>query len=131
MPRHAVSTSAAPKAIGPYSQAVVTSGRKTIYCSGQIPIDPATGDMVGAGDVKEQTHRVMQNLAAVLKAAGGSLEAVARTTIFLTDLQDFAHVNEVYGGYFTGAPPARATVQVTALPKGARVEIDAIAVVDE
>jgi 2-iminobutanoate/2-iminopropanoate deaminase len=130
MPRQVISTDAAPKAIGPYSQAIAATGGRTIYCSGQIPIDPATGEMVGAGDVKRQTDRIMQNLEAVLRAAGGSLDAVVKTTIFLTDLQDFALVNEVYGAYFKGAPPARATVQVAGLPKGAQVEIEAIAVLD-
>jgi 2-iminobutanoate/2-iminopropanoate deaminase len=129
MLRQAVTTDAAPKAIGPYSQAVVVSGGgRTIYCSGQIPIDPLTGEMVGSGDVKAQTQRIMQNLKAVLEAAGSSLESVVKTTIFLTDLQDFALVNEVYGSHFTGPPPARSTVQVAGLPKGAQVEIDAIAV---
>jgi 2-iminobutanoate/2-iminopropanoate deaminase len=125
-----VSTSAAPKAIGPYSQAiVVASAGRTVYCSGQIPLDPATGAMVGAGDIQAQAHQVMRNLAAVLAAAGATLGDVVKTQIFLTDLQDFARVNEVYGGYFPGTPPARSTVQVAALPKGVQVEIDAIAVV--
>jgi 2-iminobutanoate/2-iminopropanoate deaminase len=131
MSRKVVATDAAPKAIGPYSQAIVSqpgAGGRTVYCSGQIPLDPSTGEMVGAGDVKAQTHRILQNLSAVLQAAGGSLDAVVKTTIFLTDLQDFALVNEVYGSYFPQAPPARATVQVTALPRGAQVEIEAIAV---
>jgi 2-iminobutanoate/2-iminopropanoate deaminase len=131
MSRKVVTSDAAPKAIGPYSQAIVSQpgpGARTVYCSGQIPLDPATGELVGAGDVKAQTHRILTNLAAVLKAAGGSLDDVVKTTIFLTDLQDFALVNEVYGGYFASAPPARATVQVSALPRGAQVEIEAIAV---
>ncbi len=129
MSRQVISTGAAPKAIGPYSQAVVVAAGRTIYCSGQIPIDPATGEMVGAGDIKVQTDRIMKNLLAVLEAAGASLDAIVKTTIFLTDLQDFAQVNEVYGSYFKGAPPARSTVQVTGLPKGAQVEIEAIAVI--
>jgi 2-iminobutanoate/2-iminopropanoate deaminase len=128
MSRQVVSTPAAPKAIGPYSQAIAAAGSRTVYCSGQIPIDPQTGDLVGAGDVKAQTHRIMQNLSLVLKAAGGSLADVVKTTIYLTDLTDFATVNEVYGGYFTADPPARATVQVSGLPRGSQVEIDAIAV---
>jgi 2-iminobutanoate/2-iminopropanoate deaminase len=123
-----ISSPAAPQAIGPYSQAVVATGHRTVYCSGQIPLDPATGAMV-AGDIRAQTERVMRNLEAVLAAAGGSFAHVVKTTIFLTDLSDFAQVNEVYGAYFTGTPPARATVQVAALPKGAQVEIDAIAVI--
>lgn len=122
-----VSTPNAPKAIGPYSQAVVGSAARLVFCSGQIPLDPTTGEMQGGGDVKAETHQVMRNLAAVLAAAGASLDAVVKTTIYLTDLGSFAVVNEVYGGYFQGTPPARATVQVSALPKGAQVEIDAVA----
>lgn len=118
-------TDEAPKAIGPYSQAVRT-GEGTVFLSGQIPLDPATGELV-AGDVRAQTERVMENLAAVLRAAGLGFEAVVKTTIYLVDLADFAAVNEVYGRRFPHAPPARATVQVAALPRGARVEIDAIA----
>jgi 2-iminobutanoate/2-iminopropanoate deaminase len=130
MTRQIVSTPAAPAAIGPYSQAVIATGTRTIFCSGQIPLDPQTGQMVGDGDVEKQTHRVMQNLAAVLQAAGASLEAVVKTTIFLTDLASFAVVNQVYGDYFPKTPPARATVQVAALPRGAAVEIEAVAVTD-
>jgi 2-iminobutanoate/2-iminopropanoate deaminase len=128
MIRAAVSTESAPRAIGPYSQAVIAQGTRCIYCSGQIPLDPQTGKLVGEGDVAKETHRVMQNLAAVLVAAGVSLDAVVKTTIYLTDLSNFAAVNEAYATYFTGTPPARATVQVAALPKGAQVEIDAVAV---
>jgi 2-iminobutanoate/2-iminopropanoate deaminase len=128
MIREIVSTSSAPRAIGPYSQAVIVEGARCIYCSGQIPLDPQTGELVGGGDVGKETHRVMQNLAAVLKAAGMSLDAVVKTTIYLTDLRDFAVVNEAYATYFGSTPPARATVQVVALPRGARVEIDAVAV---
>jgi len=130
MLRDIVSTSAAPPAIGPYSQAVRVQGARCIYCSGQIPLDPRTGDLVGSGDVEKETHRVMQNLAAVLEAAGVSLDAVVKTTIYLTDLKNFAVVNRVYATYFGDVPPARATVQVAALPKGAQVEIDAVAVAD-
>lgn len=129
MLREVIATAEAPKAIGPYSQAIAAGSGRTVYCSGQIPIDPATGELVGAGDVRAETHRVMQNLAAVLAAAGASLDAVVKTTIYLTDLQSFAFVNEVYASYFEAAPPARATVQVAGLPKGAQVEIDAIALV--
>jgi 2-iminobutanoate/2-iminopropanoate deaminase len=128
MARETVSTEKAPKAIGPYSQAVKAGGM--VFCSGQIPLDPATGEMVGAGDVGAQTERVMQNLAAVLAAAGTTFAAVVKTTIFLADLQDFATVNQIYGRYFPTAPPARATVQVAGLPKGALVEIEAIATVE-
>ena len=128
MPRETISTSKAPKAIGPYSQGVVAAGSRILFCSGQIPLDPATGEMVGAGDVRAQTERVMQNLGEVLAAAGASFDAVAKTTIFLADLQDFGAVNEVYARYFGAAPPARATVQAAGLPKGALVEIEAVAV---
>lgn len=125
-----IATSEAPRAIGPYSQAVaVPSAGRTIFCSGQIPLDPATGEVVSAGDVRGQTEQVMRNLVAVLGAAGAPLTAVVKTTIYLTDLQEFAAVNEVYGRYFPEHPPARATVQVAGLPRGVAVEIDAIAVV--
>jgi 2-iminobutanoate/2-iminopropanoate deaminase len=120
-----IATPEAPKAIGPYSQAIAAGG--FVFCSGQIPLDPATGELE-KGDIRAQTERVMKNLQAVLAAAGAGFADVVRTTIFLADLGDFAAVNEVYGGFFAGsAPPARATVQVAALPKGARVEIDAVA----
>ena len=122
--RQAVSTEAAPKAIGPYSQAVRAGA--LLFLAGQVPLDPATGLLV-AGDVAAQTHRVMRNLKAVLEAAGSSLDAVVKTTIYLADLGDFKAVNEVYGSYFTPPAPARATVQVARLPLDARVEIDAIA----
>jgi 2-iminobutanoate/2-iminopropanoate deaminase len=121
-----VQSDGAPKAIGPYSQAVRTSGGM-VFLSGQIPLDPATGQLV-AGDIRAQTGRVMQNLGAVLGAAGLSFSHVVKTTVYLVDLADFASVNEVYGEHFAQSPPARATVQVAALPKGARVEIDAVAV---
>lgn len=124
MPR-AVSSPYAPKAIGPYSQAVVSGD--LVFCSGQIPLDPASGEIVGAGDVRAQTRQVMRNLGAVLEAAGATFSDVVRTTIYLTDLADFAIVNEVYGAFFPGTPPARATVQVSALPRAALIEIDAIA----
>jgi 2-iminobutanoate/2-iminopropanoate deaminase len=124
-----VSTTAAPKAIGPYSQAVEARGARTLFLSGQIPLDPATGELV-KGDIEVETVRVMENLRAVLAAAGAGFGDVVRTTIFLADLADFARVNEVYGRSFPADPPARATVQVAALPRGARVEIDAIAVLD-
>jgi 2-iminobutanoate/2-iminopropanoate deaminase len=122
-----VQSDGAPKAIGPYSQGVKTAGG-LMFLSGQIPLDPATGQIV-AGDIKAQANRVMENLGAVLKAAGLSFSNVVKTTIYLVDLVDYAAVNEVYGQRFPQAPPARATVQVAALPKGARVEIDAVAVV--
>jgi 2-iminobutanoate/2-iminopropanoate deaminase len=129
MPHRAIHSTDAPKAIGPYSQAVETGGGRMIFCSGQIPLDPATGEVVGAGDVRAQTERVLRNLAAVLAAGGASLADVVKTTIYLTDLQEFAAVNEIYGRYFPGVAPARATVGVAGLPRGVQVEIDAVAVV--
>ena len=120
-----ISTASAPKAIGPYSQAVVWNG--LVFLSGQIPLDPATGQMI-EGDVSAQARRVLDNLAAVLSAAGASLADVVKTTIYLANMSDFAAVNAVYGERFVHAPPARATVQVAGLPRGALVEIDAIAV---
>jgi 2-iminobutanoate/2-iminopropanoate deaminase len=119
-----ISTSDAPAAIGPYSQGVRLGS--TIYLSGQIPLDPKSGQIV-AGGIDVQTKRVMENIGAVLRAEGLTFENVAKTTIFLADLGDFQTVNEIYGSYFKQAPPARSTVQVAALPKGARVEIEVIA----
>ncbi len=119
-----VSTDKAPKAIGPYSQAVISG--ELIFTSGQIPLDPSTQQMV-QGDIRVQTERVMDNLAAVLDAAGAGFENVVKATIFVVDLGDFATVNEIYGKRFPRSPPARSTVQVAALPKGARVEIELIA----
>ena len=124
MPRHAVHSGGAPAAIGPYSQAVRSGS--LLFVSGQIPLDPVTGEVVD-GDVVAQTHRVMQSLGAILEAAGAGFDRVVRTTIFLTDLGVFSQVNEAYGSYFDAPAPARATVEVAALPKGAAVEIDAIA----
>ena len=116
----------APQAIGPYSQAIAAGG--VLYCSGQIPLDPATGELV-AGDIKTQTRRVLENLRAVLAAGGAGFQDVAKVSVFLTDLAFFAQVNEVYAEYFSeGAPPARSTFAVKALPRGADVEIEAIAV---
>jgi 2-iminobutanoate/2-iminopropanoate deaminase len=124
-----IATKSAPAAIGPYSQAVATSKETSglVFLSGQIPLDPATGELV-KGTIVEETTRVLDNLAAVLAAAGCTFQSVVKTTIYLTDLADFQAVNETYGKRFSGTFPARATVQVAALPKGARVEIDAIAV---
>jgi 2-iminobutanoate/2-iminopropanoate deaminase len=122
--RDVVSSRDAPAAIGPYSQAVRAGG--LLFISGQIPLDPESGEVVN-GDVSAQTHRVMRSLGAILEAAGVGFDDVVRTTIFLTDLGDFARVNEVYGSYFTAPAPTRATVQVAALPKSVSVEIDAIA----
>ena len=119
-----ISTDRAPKAIGPYSQAVDLGD--LVFCSGQIPLDPATGQIV-AGDIQAQTERVLKNLQEVLQAAGLGLGDVVRTTVFMTDLGEFPAMNEVYARHFPQDPPARSTVQVAALPRGARVEVDAIA----
>ena len=124
LPMKAISTPQAPAAIGPYSQAIQSGD--LVFLSGQVPIDPGTGELV-AGDIAVQTERVLDNLAAVLGAAGCTFADVVKTTIYLVDLGDFQVVNQTYAKRFSAAPPARATVQVSALPKGARVEIDAIA----
>jgi len=121
-----VSTENAPGAIGPYSQAVKTGN--LVFCSGQIPIDPATGNFV-SDDVAEQTKQVLKNLSAVLKAAGTELNKVVKTTVFLADMNDFAAMNEIYAQFFDTNKPARATVQAARLPRDARVEIDCIAVI--
>jgi len=121
-----ISTDKAPGAIGPYSQAVKTGNM--VFVSGQIPIDPATGQFVSE-DVAEQTDQVFKNLRAVLEAAGSGLDKVVKTTVFLADMNDFAAMNEVYGTYFTAEHPARATVQAARLPRDARVEIECIALV--
>lgn len=125
MANQIISTEQAPKAIGPYSQAVVAGN--LVFTSGQIPLDPKTQQLV-EGDIKAQTERVMQNLAAVLEAAGVGFSDVVKASIFVADLADFAAVNEIYGKRFPANPPARSTVQVAALPKGARVEIDLVAI---
>lgn len=121
-----ISTEAAPKAIGPYSQAIVYNG--IAYLSGQIPLDPVTGTLVEGG-IEEQTVRVLENLGAVLAACGSSYAQVLKTTIFVKDMNDFAKVNEIYGRYFSLEPPARATVEAARLPRDVRVEIEAIAAV--
>lgn len=122
--REAVSSDAAPKAIGPYSQAIRAGS--LLFVSGQIPLDPATGTLVD-GDIAAQTHRVFANLGAILDAAGATFDHVVRTTVYLADMNDFTTVNEIYGTYFSSPAPARATVQAARLPKDARVEIDLIA----
>ncbi len=119
-----VLTDRGPKPIGPYSQAVKSNG--LVFVSGQVALDPKSGEFLGA-DVRQQTERVMDNLKAILKASGVSLNHVVKTTVFLKDMNDFAAMNEVYARYFTAAPPARSTVQVARLPKDALVEIDVIA----
>jgi len=123
--RWAVETPGAPRALGPYSQAVVAG--ETVFCAGQVGLDPATGKLVPGG-IAAETGRVLENLGAVLAAAGLSLADVVKTTVFLADVAEFAAMNEVYGRHFTPPYPARATVQVAALPAGARVEIEAIAI---
>lgn len=128
MRRQIVHTPDAPAAIGPYSQAVLVEGGRTLYVSGQIALDPVSGVVVGVGDVRAQTLRVLDNLAAILRAAGMGFGNVAKAGIFLADMADFAVVNELYAARFDRDPPARATVQVAGLPKGVLVEIDAIAV---
>lgn len=125
MHRTAIATTAAPAAIGPYSQAIRAG--HWVFTSGQIPLDPTTGQMV-SGDIAAETRQVLDNLAAVLAASGVGFDAVVKTTIYLTDLADFAAVNAVYAERFPAAPPARSTVQVARLPKDARVEIDMIAI---
>lgn len=123
MEKEIIATDKAPKAIGPYSQAVRAGG--FVFCSGQIPLDPVTGELRGA-DARSQTEQVMENIAAVLAAAGLSFGDVVKSTIYLVDLADFGVVNEVYGGRFPAEPPARSTVEVKGLPRGARVEIEVI-----
>ena len=123
-----VQTDNAPAAIGPYSQAVKANGM--VFCSGQIPINPATGEFV-AGGVREQTEQVLKNLSAVLEAAGSSLDQVVKTTVFLADMKEFAAMNEVYGQFFKGVSPARATVAAAGLPRDARVEIEVVALQSE
>ncbi len=131
MPTQIIATPDAPKAIGPYSQAVLLerAGARTLHCSGQIALDPATGELV-QGDIAVQTERAMRNIEAVLAAAGMTFANVVKTTVFLADMADFARMNEIYGRRFTAAPPARSTVQAAALPRGARVEIEVTAVAD-
>lgn len=124
--RKALSTDNAPKAIGPYSQAIVHNG--IAYLSGQIPLDPATNQLI-EGDITAQTERVLQNLQAVLESCGASFATVLKTTVFLKDMGEFPKMNEVYGRYFTENPPARSTVQAAKLPRDVSVEIDAIAAV--
>jgi len=124
--RRTVSTANAPGAIGPYSQAVVHAG--LVYCSGQVALDPAQGALVPGG-IEAETRRVLDNLAAVLAAAGSSFQHVLKTTVYLASMEEFGRMNAVYGTYFSENPPARATIEVARLPKDARVEIDCIAVV--
>ena len=126
--REKIQTEAAPQAIGPYSQAICANG--LVFASGQIAIDPSTGQFVSGG-IAEQTEQVLRNLAAVLESAGSGLDRVVKTTVFLLNMDEFTAMNEVYGRFFTAEPPARATVQAARLPRDARVEIDAIALTDK
>ncbi|UUS14665.1 RidA family protein [Stenotrophomonas sp. CD2] len=128
MSRQIINTEKAPAAIGPYSQAVRAGN--TVYFSGQIPLDPVTGDIVGAGDVEAQARRAFDNLKAVAEAAGGSLDKVVRLGLYLTDLGEFAKVNAVMQDYFRAPYPARSTIEVSGLPKGANFEVDAVMVID-
>jgi 2-iminobutanoate/2-iminopropanoate deaminase len=124
--KNVVATDGAPKAIGPYSQAIVHNG--VAYLSGQIPLDPATGQVI-EGDIVAQTTRVLENLKAVLAASGSSLDRVLKTTVYIQDMVEFAKMNEVYGKYFGDKPPARSTIEAARLPRDVRVEIDCIAIV--
>ena len=126
MNKNLISTEQAPRAIGPYSQAVVANG--VAYLSGQIPLDPSTNQIVDGG-ITAQTERVLENLKAVLAACGGSLDSIVKTTVYLKDMNEFQQMNEVFGRYFTASPPARATIQAARLPRDVNVEIDAIAVI--
>jgi len=123
-----ISTPNAPAAIGPYSQAVISNG--FAFLSGQIPLDPATGQLIESHDIAPQTERVLDNLKAVLEACGSSLEKVVKTTVYLTDMREFAGMNDVYARYFADNAPARATIEAARLPRNVRVEIDCIATVD-
>jgi 2-iminobutanoate/2-iminopropanoate deaminase len=122
--KNVVTTDRGPKPIGPYSQAIKANG--FIYLSGQVALDPQSGEVVGS-DIRQQTQRVIENIKGILEAAGANLHHVVKTTVFLKDMSDFSAMNEVYGRYFTSAPPARSTVQVSRLPKDALVEIEIIA----
>lgn len=125
MSKRAISSEDAPKAVGPYSQAIVANG--FVFTAGQVPLDPRTGKLIESADVADHVRRVLDNLTAVLTAAGSSLDRSVKVTVYLANMADFADVNRAYAAYFTGTPPARSTVQVAALPANARVEIDVIA----
>ncbi|WP_204103743.1 MULTISPECIES: RidA family protein [Spirulina sp. CCY15215] len=129
MTKKVIKTNAAPAPVGPYNQAIAATGQM-IFVAGQISLDPETGEIVGTGDIAQQTHQVLKNIGAILQAAEASLENVVKTSIFLTNLDDFATMNQVYGEYFKeDTAPARATVEVSRLPKGVLVEIECIAIV--
>jgi 2-iminobutanoate/2-iminopropanoate deaminase len=120
--KRAITTEQAPKAVGPYSQAIVANG--FVFCSGQIPLDPATGKLIDSADIGDHVRRVMENLRAVLQAAGSDFTKVVKTTIFVAQMSDFPEINKAYAAFFTDTPPARATVQAAGLPLGSRVEIE-------
>jgi len=124
--KKAISTSKAPKAIGPYSQAIQSD--RLLFISGQLPIDPSSGEFAGE-DIVSQTNQVIKNIASILESEGGSLDNIVKTTVFLSDMNDFAAMNEIYNSYFKAPFPARSTIEVSRLPKNARVEIEAIAVI--
>jgi len=128
MSKRIISTLKAPRAIGPYSQAVQTEN--LLFVSGQIALDPTSGEII-KGDIQAQTRRVMENIKSVVEAAGGSLDSIVKCTLYLKNISDFGKVNEVYGSYFKTEPPARATVEVSALPKNVDIEIDAIAMIEK
>ncbi len=127
--REAIKTTGAPAAIGPYSQGIKADIGKMIFTAGQIPLDPATGQLV-TGDIKAQTRRVFENIKAVLEAGGASLANVVKTTVFLADFNDFAAMNEAYSEFFPNNPPARTTIEASALPKNAKIEIESIAILN-
>lgn len=128
MPKTIVKTDEAPAAIGPYNQGIVTDGSRLVFTAGQIPLDPGTGTLVEGG-IEAQTRRALDNLKAVLKAAGAGLEDVVKTTVFLKDMDDFGRMNEIYGTYFGENPPARSAVEVSRLPKDVLIEVECVAVV--
>jgi len=127
MNKKIIATSGAPAAIGPYSQAVQAGSGSLLFISGQLPADPGTGTLV-QGDIGAMTRRCLDNIKSILEASGASMANVVKTTVFLTSMEDFAEMNRVYSGYFPAEPPARSTIAVAALPKGAPIEIEAVAV---
>lgn len=128
MKKTIVQTAGAPAALGPYSQGVLVEGARTLYIAGQVPIDPQTGSLVGYGDIRIQTERVLDSMGAILQAAGMGFQDLVKVGIFLTNFDDFAAVNEIYGKRFGDGPPARTTVQIARFPMGFLIEMDAIAV---
>jgi 2-iminobutanoate/2-iminopropanoate deaminase len=128
MKRTIVQTNSAPAALGPYSQGVLVEGGRTLYVAGQVPIDPQSGNLVGEGDIRAQTERVLDNIEAILQKAGMGFQDLVKVGIFLINFDDFAVVNEIYGSRFSDAPPARTTAQIVRFPRGFLIEIDAIAV---